>query len=43
MHTIKENAEALIVASYGTGVEVNADKSKYMVMSPDQNAGRRQV
>ena len=23
-----------------TGLEVNADKSKYMVMSRDQNAGR---
>jgi len=31
--TIKENAEALVVASKAIGVEVNADKSKYMVMS----------
>jgi hypothetical protein len=31
--TIKENAEALVVASKVTGLEVNADKPKYMVMS----------
>jgi len=40
IHTIKKNAEALIVASKETGPEVNADKSKYMVMCRDQNAGR---
>jgi len=40
VHTIKENAEALMVASKETGLEVNADKTKYMVMSQDQNAGR---
>jgi hypothetical protein len=28
------------VANKGTGLEVNADKTKYMVMSRDQNAGR---
>jgi hypothetical protein len=31
--------EAIAVASEGNGVEVNADKTKYMVMSGDQNAG----
>ena len=36
VHTVKENAEALVV----TGLEVNADKTKYMIMSRDQNAGR---
>ena len=40
VHTIKENAEALIVASKEIGLEVNVDKTKYMVMSRDQNAGR---
>jgi hypothetical protein len=40
VHTIKENAEALLVASKETGLEVNADNTKYMVMSPDQNAGQ---
>jgi len=37
---IKKNAEALVVASKETGLEVNADKTKYMVMYQDQNAGR---
>ena len=41
MHTIKESAEALVVASKETGIEVNTDKSKYMVISREQNAGRR--
>jgi len=39
VHNVKENAEALIVASKEIGLEVNADKTKYMVMSGDQNAG----
>jgi hypothetical protein len=39
-HTIKKNAEALVVASKQTGLEVNADKTKCVVMSRDQNAGR---
>jgi hypothetical protein len=29
IHTITKNAEALVVASKGTGLEVNADKTKY--------------
>jgi hypothetical protein len=29
----------MIVASKESGLEVNADKTKYMVMSRDQNAG----
>jgi hypothetical protein len=37
-----KNAEALVVASYENGLEVNADKTKYMVMSQDQNAGQSQ-
>jgi hypothetical protein len=40
VHTIKENAEALAVAVKENGLEVNAEKSKYMAMSGDQNAGR---
>ena len=39
-HTVKENAEALVVATKEIGLEVNADKTKYMIMSRDQNAGR---
>jgi hypothetical protein len=37
-HIKTKNAEALLVASKETGLEVNADKTKYMVMSRDQNA-----
>jgi len=40
VHTVKENAEALVVATKEIGLEVNADKTKYMIMSRDQNAGR---
>jgi hypothetical protein len=40
IHTLKENAEALVAATFETGLEVSADKTKYMVMSRDQNAGR---
>ena len=35
-HTVKENAEA----SKEIGLEVNAEKTKYMVMSRDRNAGQ---
>jgi hypothetical protein len=37
---VKETAEALVVATKEIGLEVNADKTKYMIMSRDQNAGR---
>ena len=40
IHTLKENAEALVAATRENGLEVSADKTKYMVMSRDQNAGR---
>ena len=40
VHTVKENAEALTVANKEIGLEVNADKTGYMVMSLDQNAGQ---
>jgi len=38
IYTIKENTEALVVASKENGLEVNTDKTKNMVMSQDQNA-----
>jgi hypothetical protein len=38
--TIQENTEALVVASKETGLEVNVDKTKYMVRSRDQNTKR---
>jgi len=39
IHTLKENAKALLAATREIGLEVSADKTKYMVMSRDQNAG----
>jgi hypothetical protein len=37
---IKKNVEALVIARKEIELEVNADKYRYVVMSPDQNAGR---
>jgi len=42
IHILKENTEALITATREIGLEVSAHKTKYMVMSRDQNAGRIQ-
>ena len=36
----KDKAEALVAATRETGLEVSADKTRYMVMSRDQNAGQ---
>ena len=35
VHTVKENAEALVVATKEIGLEVKVDKTKYMIMSRD--------
>ena len=43
LHTVQENAEALVVATEENGLEVNADKTKYMIMSRDQNAERSYI
>ena len=40
IHTMKKIAEALVAASKEIGLEVNADKTKYVVMSADQNTGQ---
>jgi len=40
VHTVKENTEALVVGSKETGLEENADKTKYMVMSRDRYAAQ---
>jgi len=37
---VKEKAEASVVVSKEDGLEVNADKTTYMIVSGDQNAGR---
>ena len=38
MHTIKRHTESLLIDSKEIGLEINADKTEYMVMSRDQNA-----
>jgi len=40
VYTIKEYTKALVVVSKEIGLEVNADKTKCIVMSRDQNAGQ---
>ena len=40
IYTIKGNTEALLVAIKEIGLEVNADKTKYIVLSRYQHAGR---
>ena len=40
VHTVKENAEAQVAATKKIGLEVNADKPKYMVKAREGNAGR---
>ena len=42
IHNLKENADVLVAATTEIGLEVSADKTKYMVKSRDQNAGRFQ-
>ena len=41
LHTVK-NTEASVGGSKGTGLEGNADKTKYIFVSRDQNAGKNQ-
>jgi hypothetical protein len=38
--TIKENTQTLLDASKEVGLEVNAEKTKYMLLSRHQNAGQ---
>jgi len=40
VHTIKKNIKTVLVGSKEIGLKVNADKTKYLVISRDQNAGR---
>jgi len=39
VYAMKENAEALVGTRKEAGLEVNADKTKYMIMSRCRNAG----
>jgi len=36
VHSIKKNTEAVVVASKKTGLEITADKTKYIVIFRDQ-------
>jgi hypothetical protein len=40
VHAIKKTTEALVVTSKEIGLEVNVEKTEYMVMSRVQNAGQ---
>jgi hypothetical protein len=40
IETIKKNTESLIDASKKVGLEVNEEKTKYMLLSRHQNAGQ---
>jgi hypothetical protein len=40
VHDVKKIKESLLVGSKELGLEVNADRTKYMVMSQDQNVGQ---
>jgi hypothetical protein len=40
IHTIRKNTEALLITSKEIGLKVNAEKTKYMVISQDQDAGQ---
>jgi len=42
VHTIKKNTDSLLVGCKEIGLEVNVDKTKYMVMYQDHNVGRSQ-
>jgi hypothetical protein len=39
VHTVEENKESLVVTNQETGLEVNTETTKYMVIFRDQNAG----
>jgi hypothetical protein len=40
IHSIKKNAKDLVIASKEIGLEVNAEKTEYVVMSRNQSAGQ---
>jgi hypothetical protein len=42
INTIQENSETLLEASRDIGLEINAEKTKYMIMSRHPNPGQNQ-
>jgi hypothetical protein len=38
-YTIKKNTYGLVVATKGSGLEINAEKTMYLAMSRDQKGG----
>jgi hypothetical protein len=40
IETIKKNAKTVIDASKGVGLEVNSEKTRYILLSHHQNAGQ---
>jgi hypothetical protein len=42
VNTIKENTETLLEASRDIDLEINAEKTKYMIMSRHPNSGKNQ-
>jgi hypothetical protein len=40
VHNTKENTEYSVIASMESGLEINTDKTMYLVISQDQHAGQ---